>query len=132
MVITNRFNDKRESHSWHLWTVNDDSSYAYPQKQKFSNSCFTCKPLKNSILTVKYQSEGTDKTRSLLWMKDERHVSPNSIGFIGIWGDCERLKDIWDYNSFPTHKYQLNVKYSINYCKRISAFYNLHRKLQWV
>jgi hypothetical protein len=26
-------------------------------------------------------------------MKDEGCVSPNSIGFIGIYGDCERLKD---------------------------------------
>src|SRR5574344_1297438 len=25
-------------------------------------------------------------------MKDETHVSPNSIGFIGICGHCERLK----------------------------------------
>jgi hypothetical protein len=47
-----------------LLTVNDDYSYAYPQKQKFPNSCFTCKPLKNNILTVKHQSEQTDKTRS--------------------------------------------------------------------
>jgi hypothetical protein len=26
-------------------------------------------------------------------MEDETHVSPDSIGFIGICGDCERLKD---------------------------------------
>jgi hypothetical protein len=26
-------------------------------------------------------------------MKDETHVSPNSMDFMGICGDCERLKD---------------------------------------
>lgn len=28
-------------------------------------------------------------------MKDEGHVSPDPIGFKGIWEYCERLKDIW-------------------------------------
>lgn len=37
-------------------TVNDDSCYAYPWKQKFVYPCFTCKPLKNNALTVKHQS----------------------------------------------------------------------------
>jgi hypothetical protein len=35
-------------------------------------------------------------------MKDETYVSPPSLGFIGICGDCERLKD---ESVSPTYRY---------------------------
>jgi hypothetical protein len=33
-----------------------------------------------------------DKTRALPLVKDERHVSPSFIDYMGISEDCERLK----------------------------------------